>query len=76
MERYIICSRCEKAIKGSTYYTIDIYGHDINPTNDNRVAFDTATQNAITNASKVFNQEKCYCKKCKESIEKFIEQQI
>lgn len=66
------CNRCGKKIEGSTYYTIDIYGHDINPTNDNRVAFDTATQNVFTNMNKIFEQEKCYCKECKEKIESFI----
>jgi len=76
MEKYICCDRCKRRIEGNTYYTIDIYGHDVNPTNDNRVAFDTATQNAITNTRKIFDKEKCYCKKCKESIEKFIEQEV
>lgn len=76
MEKYIICSRCERAIKGNTYYTIDIYGHDVNPTDDNRFAFTTATQNLITNSRKLFDQEKCYCKKCRDSIEKFIEQKL
>lgn len=72
MEKYFICDRCEKAIKGDTYYTIDIYGHDVNPTDDNRFALATATQNLITNSRKLFDVEKCYCEKCKESIEKFI----
>lgn len=76
MEKYICCERCKRRIEGSTYYTIDIYGHDINPTNDNRVAFDTATQNAITNSTKLFDKEKCYCKKCRDSIEKFIKQEV
>ena len=44
MKRYI-CSRCGKEIEGNTYYTIDIYDHDINPTNDNRVAANMTTQN-------------------------------
>lgn len=76
MEKYIICSRCERAIKGDTYYTIDIYGHDVNPTDDNRSSFTTATQNLITNSRKLFDQEKCYCKICRDSIEKFIEQKV
>lgn len=71
MKEYI-CDKCNRKIEGNTYYTIDIYGHDINPTNDNRVAFDTATQNAVTNMQKIFEQQKCYCKDCKEDIERYI----
>ena len=71
MKEYI-CDKCNKKIKGNTYYTIDIYGNDINPTNDNRVATDTATQNIETNMKKIFGQQKCYCKECKEDIERYI----
>lgn len=73
MKEYI-CDKCGKKIEGNTYYTIDIYGNDINPTNDNRVAFDTATQNVITNIQKIFEQPKCYCRDCKEDIERYINQ--
>ena len=69
----IYCDRCgQECTEGSTYYTIDIYGHDINPTNDGRVAFDAYVQNFSTNLSKITKQEKHYCKKCKDEIEQFI----
>ena len=67
-----ICNKCRKDITGSTYYTVDIYGHDINPTNDNTMACTTVTQNISTNMLKTFSKEKHYCEKCKLQIEKFI----
>lgn len=69
----IFCSRCgQECIEGSTYYTIDIYGHDINQTNDGRIAIDAYSQNFSTNLGKLLKQEKHYCKKCKDEIEKFM----
>lgn len=71
IQNRVICDRCGEECGGSTYYTIDIYGHDINPTNDNRVSTDTATQNVYENMSKAFGRRKHYCKKCKEEIAYF-----
>lgn len=71
-----VCNRCGKDIVGNTYYTVDIYGHDINPTNDNRVACTTATQNISMNMIKIFEKEKHYCKECKEKIEEYINTNI
>ena len=71
MKQYV-CDKCKKVIEGNTYYTIGIYGNDINPTCDNRVAFDTATQNVAINMQKIFEQQKCYCRDCKEDIERYI----
>ena len=53
-------------------YTINIFAHDINPTNDGRVYADTAVQNVHENMSKIFGKERHYCRKCKEKIEKFM----
>lgn len=53
-------------------YTINIFAHDINPTNDGRVYADTAVQNVHENMSKIFGKERHYCRKCKEKIEKYM----
>lgn len=53
-------------------YTINIFAHDINPTNDGRVYADTAVQNVHENMSKIFGKECHYCRKCKEKIEKYM----
>lgn len=73
MDNKIICDRCGKeCIEGSAYYTVDIYGHDIKPTNDGRVSFDAYVQNFVTNYTKLIKQQKHYCKKCKDEIEAFL----
>lgn len=68
----LICNKCGREITGSTYYTVNIYGHDINPTNDNRVSYTTAMQNVSTNMSKLFETERHYCEDCKIKVEEFI----
>ena len=69
----VFCDRCgRECVEGSAYYTIDIYGFDINPTNDGRVSLDAATQNIATNSNKVFGKERHYCKKCKDEIAQFM----
>lgn len=68
----VICNRCENECSGSTYYTIDIYGHDINPTNDGRVSASTAAQNLNTSMKNIFTQPRHYCKKCEEKIEAML----
>lgn len=73
MEQKILCDRCgQECIEGSTYYTIDIFGHDIKPSNDGRIAYDAYSQNFNTNLMKILKQEKHYCKKCKDEIQDFI----
>ena len=67
-----VCNRCKKPIEGATYYTVDIYGHDINPTNDGRDSATTYAQNAGTNMSKMFCGENHYCESCKSKIEDFL----
>ena len=67
-----ICDRCGEEISGTTYYTIDIYGQDINPTNDDRVSVTTAGQNIYENMRKIQFPERCYCNNCKSDIESFI----
>ena len=66
------CDRCGEEIKGTTYYTISIYADDINPKPNETVAFATAVQNVQENAFVMFNAKKQYCKKCKDEIEAFI----
>ena len=67
-----VCDRCKKPIEGSTYYTIDIYGHDINPTNDGRYSATTYAQNLNEGRLKALCGEKHYCKECKNKIEDFL----
>jgi hypothetical protein len=67
-----VCNRCKKPIEGSTYYTIDIYGHDINPTNDGRDSATTYAQNLNEGMSKMLCGEKHYCEECKNKIEDFL----
>lgn len=64
-QNIVTCDRCgEKAnFYGTSYYTIEIFAHDINPTNDGRVYTDTATQNIHENMGKIFGKERHYCKK-------------
>lgn len=69
----VFCDRCgNECVEGSAYYTIDIYGHDVNPTNDGRCSIDAASQNISTNINKVLKQERHYCKKCKDEILNFM----
>ena len=68
----MICDRCGKEIKGTTYYTIKIHADDINPKHDGTIALATALQNLETNTSVLFNAKKQYCEDCKNEIEKFI----
>ena len=69
----VFCNRCgQECTEGSTFYTIDIYGHDIKPSDDGRIAFDAYSQNFNTNLAKMLKQERHYCKKCKNEIEAFM----
>ena len=68
----VICDRCKNPIDGTTYYTVDIYGHDISPTDDDRLFLTTAAQNLITNVIKAEGLEKHYCALCKDKIEEFL----
>ena len=71
MHKYV-CDRCKKIIEGSTYYTVDICGHDINPTNDGRDSITTYAQNLNEGMSKVLRGEKHYCEKCKDGVVNFL----
>ena len=66
------CDRCGKEIKGTTYYTINIYAEDINPVPVETVAYATVLQNVNTNISAMFNAKKHYCKDCRDKVEAFI----
>ena len=72
IQNRFVCDRCGRECSDSTYFTIDIYGHDINPSSDNRVTLDTVAQNVCTNTSKMFGTERHYCKDCRDEIENFI----
>ena len=72
IENIVTCDRCKKKCEGTTYYTIDIYGNDINPTNDGRHSMATASQNVETNTFKIFGSERHYCEKCRDKIEQFL----
>lgn len=72
-ETKIICDRCgQECAEGSSYYTIDVYGHDTKQINDGRISIDVYSQNISTNLLKILKQEKHYCKKCKDEILSFI----
>ena len=68
----VICDKCKKKCEGTTYYTVDIYGHDINPTDDDKNSLTTAAQNISTNMAKIDCQEKHYCESCKDKIQNFL----
>lgn len=72
IQNRFVCDRCGSESSDNTYFTVDIYGHDINPSGDNTVALDTATRNVCTNTSKMFGTEMHYCKSCRDEIENFI----
>lgn len=71
----IHCDRCGEEIKGTTYYTINIYAEDINPKPET-ISYTTAVQNFQTNTLAMFNAKKQYCEKCINEIEKFIERNM
>lgn len=71
----IVCDRCKNIIEGSTYYTINIYGHDIEPKNDGTVSAKTACQNAYTNSLEIFRSQRHYCEDCKNIIERIMLQE-
>ena len=67
----MFCNRCKEEIKGTTYYTVNIYAEDINPTAITK-SHTTAMHNINENMAIAFSQKKHYCEKCKNEIEKFI----
>lgn len=69
----VICDRCKLECEGTTYYTIDIYGHDVRSTDGTSVSTRTAAQNTSTSCSKIFGTERHYCETCKDEIEQFMD---
>ena len=67
----MICDRCGKEIEGTTYYTVSIGAVDINPRVEHTVSASTAIQN-LSNALSALNARPQYCKKCRDEIEAFI----
>lgn len=74
----VICDRCGEICNesGASYYTFDIYAHDISPAGDGRACTDTAAQNLNQNIEKNFGAERHYCKKCVTDIKKFINEGV
>lgn len=72
IKNIVICDRCGEECKGTTYYTVDIYGQDINPVDEYSQSCATAAQNANTNASKLFGGERHYCQACKDRVVNFL----
>jgi hypothetical protein len=70
IESKVTCDRCKKPCGGTTYYTIDIYGHDIKQSPS--VSTETAAQNMHTNLAKGLGTQRHYCDKCKAEIEDFM----
>ena len=71
----IICDRCGKKIKGTTYYTIDIKGKDINSvycdyTNDICSASTVASN--IRSAFESIYFQKHYCEECIDKVRDFL----
>ena len=71
IENVITCDKCGRKIKDNTYFTVDIYGHDVNPSVDGRTSTNTMVENVNNNLIKIFGQERHYCEKCKEEIKRF-----
>jgi hypothetical protein len=71
IDNTVICDRCKQKCAGTTYYTVDIYGNDINPLKGTK-SFNTASQNAKTNISKAFDSERHYCESCRNEIQVFL----
>ena len=71
----LFCNRCESEIKDK-YYTISFYSYDVNPKPvDYYTSTASSTSDYFTNqisALAQLNSQKMYCIKCREAIEKFI----
>jgi hypothetical protein len=74
----LFCNRCEAEIKDK-YYTISFYRYDANQNPVDYYNDNTSTSAIITNlttnrigALALLNSQETYCIKCKEAIEKFI----
>lgn len=67
------CNKCNEEIKGTTYFTINIYANDVSDAPTASTASSTTTAyNIQTYFSQIFHGQKHYCEKCKNKIEKFI----
>lgn len=70
----VVCDRCGRKCVG-TYYTVKIYGHDVNPSPDGAVTTTaTAIQNLSQNMAIITGKEKQFCRECKEEIRKITEE--
>ena len=67
----MVCDRCGKEIKGTTYYTIYIGAEDINPVDKVICSTSTAIQN-IGNTFAALLGRTHYCKECKDKFEAFM----
>lgn len=69
-ETTVTCDRCKKKVEGNTYYTIDVYGHNVGGIG---FSVEAATLNIETNTAKMFGTQKHICPSCIRSIKSFIE---
>ena len=72
IENVVTCDRCKKKCEGTTYYTLNINAHDINPTNDGRVSFETLANNTYVFAMTAFGSKKHYCENCIKSLGEYM----
>ena len=72
IKNIVTCDRCKKRCGGTTYYTININAHDINPTNDGRVSFETLASNVHEFSMTAFGNKKHYCGNCITSLGEYM----
>ena len=71
----ITCDRCGKEVKGTTYYTIDIRGRDINSACHDYTSDLCSSSTAAFNLQYAFEAiygQRHYCEDCKNEIRDFI----
>lgn len=68
----MFCNKCGKEIEGTTYYTINIVGKDIEPVSNYESCADTYSYNISQSLLKALTKEKHYCKECKDKVEAFL----
>lgn len=70
----IHCDKCGAEIKNK-YYTVNIYGHDINPQPSITTAYASvacSSSNSREDILRTLNATKMYCWECRDKIEAFI----
>ena len=68
----IHCDKCGKEIKDK-YYTINIYGHDVDPAPSiDLTGYASTYSNSGESLLRMLNAAPMYCKNCVDSVERFI----